>query len=320
MRLNLLFTLAGVLIFSPSQADEWKVSVAKYKGDKECAISYTFDDGLVEQYMIAAPELEKRGFRGTFGINGIRINRNDEQPADTTRMSWAQVKELSNRGHEITNHGWAHKNFSRFPIKEIKEDILKNDSAIYAVTGIMPRTFLYPNNNKKEEGRRFVEQNRVGTRLFQRSIGHKSTTENLDSWVKKLIETNDWGVGMTHGITYGYDAFPNPQRFWNHLDKVKKQEDKIWVGTLRQVLSYIKERESVKLEIKNSPKRRLYIKPELLLNKDLYTEPLTLVLENKSFKIISVKQDGIKIETKKENGKVLFDFNPFGGVIEVKYK
>lgn len=26
---------------------------------------------------------------------------------------------------------------------------------------------------------------------------------------------------MTHGLTYGYDAFRNPQRFWDHLDQVK---------------------------------------------------------------------------------------------------
>lgn len=41
------------------------------------------------------------------------------------------------------------KNFARFPIEEIKEDIFKNDSAIFANTGVMPRTFCYPNNNKK---------------------------------------------------------------------------------------------------------------------------------------------------------------------------
>ena len=34
-----------------------------------------------------------------------------------------------------------------------------------------------------------------------------------------LIATNDWGVGMTHGLTYGYDAFPNPQRLWDHWDR-----------------------------------------------------------------------------------------------------
>lgn len=51
-----------------------------------------------------------------------------------------------------------------------------------------------------------------------------------------LIETNDWGVGMTHGLTYGYDAFRNPQRLWDHLDQVKARENEIWVGTFRKWL------------------------------------------------------------------------------------
>ena len=304
----------------PHVADELDVFVAKYKDNKACAITYTFDDGLVEQYTKAAPEFEKRGFLGTFGINGNRINKDNENITDTTRMTWAQVKQLSERGHEITNHGWAHKNFSRFPIEVIKEDIQKNDSAIFAVTGIMPRTFLYPNNNKQAEGRRFVEQNRVGTRLFQRSIGHKSTKENLESWVKKLIETNDWGVGMTHGITFGYDAFPNSQRFWDHLDNVKEQEDKIWVGTLRQVLSYIKERDCVKLYIKSFKKQKLSITPHLALDNTIFIEPLTMVIANRNIKKISVKQDGRKINTRLKDGNAIFDFNPFGGAVEVKYK
>ena len=71
----------------------------------------------------------------------------------------------------------------------------------------MPRTFVYPNNNKKEEAKKIAVQNRVGTRTKQRSIGSKSTPQNLEAWVNTLIETNDWGVGMTHGLTYGYDAF-----------------------------------------------------------------------------------------------------------------
>ena len=125
-------------------------------------------------------------------------------------MTWPQLREMSDNGHEISNHGWAHKNFARFPIEEIKEDIFKNDSAIFANTGVMPRTFCYPNNNKKAEGQRIAVQNRVGTRTHQRSIGSKSTLQDLEKWVNTLIETNDWGVGMTHGLTYGYDAFRNP--------------------------------------------------------------------------------------------------------------
>lgn len=298
---------------------DWDVYVTKYKHDKACAVSYTFDDGLAEHYTLVAPQLEKRGFRGTFWICGSKINKDDQSITDTTRMTWPQLKEMSDNGHEISNHGWEHKNFARFPLEEIREDIIKNDSAIFANTGVMPRTFCYPNNNKKAEGRRIAEQNRAGTRLKQRSIGSKSTPDDLEKWINTLIETNDWGVGMTHGLTYGYDAFRNPQRLWDHLDQVKAREDKVWVGTFREVVSYIKEREETKLEVVNR-RNTLLITPQLKLSKEIFTEPLTMVIKGKEIKKVSVKQDKKKLPVHIVDDKILFDFNPYGGIIKVSFK
>ena len=307
---QITFTKKGVIHYCMSGQDtlivqtalkkHYTLSIAPYKGDKACAISYTFDDGLAEQYSLVAPQFEKRGFRGTFAINGSKINSDGGLTTDTTRMSWEQVKDLSDRGHEISNHGWKHKNFARFPLEEIREDIYKNDSAIFANTGVMPRTFVYPNNNKKEEAKKIAVQ-------------------NLEAWVNTLIETNDWGVGMTHGLTYGYDAFRNPQRFWDHLDQVKAKEDKIWVGTFREVAAYVEEKGATQLDIV-CEKNHLRITPELTLDKELFIEPLTLVIKGKQIKKISVRQDGKKLPVLLHTDKAVFDFNPYGGVIEVNLK
>ena len=285
---QITFTKKGVIHYCMSGQDtlivqtalkkHYTLSIAPYKGDKACAISYTFDDGLAEQYSLVAPQFAKRGFRGTFAIN-----------------------------------------VSRFPLEEIREDIYKNDSAIFANTGVMPRTFVYPNNNKKEEAKKIAVQNRVGTRTKQRSIGSKSTPQNLEAWVNTLIETNDWGVGMTHGLTYGYDAFRDPQRFWDHLDQVKAKEDKIWVGTFREVAAYVEEKGATQLDIV-CEKNHLRITPELTLDKELFIEPLTLVSKGKQIKKISVRQDGKKLPVLLHTDKAVFDFNPYGGVIEVNLK
>ena len=296
-----------------------EVYVAKYKHDKACAISYTFDDGLAEQYTLVFPELERRGFKATFGICDSKVNRDDKHITDTTRVTWTQLKEMSDKGHEITNHGWAHRNFSRFPIEIIREDILKNDSAIFACTGVMPRTFIYPNNNRKEEGKKIADENRVGTRTKQRSIGSKSTPQDLEKWVNTLIATNDWGVGMTHGLTYGYDAFRNPQRLWDHWDQVKAKEDKIWVGTLREVSSYIKQRENIQLDVVKNQKG-LQITPVLALDKEIFIEPLTMVIAGDEMKKISVKQGKRKLKVQKYANKVTFDFDPYGETILVTIK
>jgi len=49
------------------------VKIAAYKGNKAAAVCYTFDDGLRNQYLLAAPIMEKTGINGTFFIVAGKI-------------------------------------------------------------------------------------------------------------------------------------------------------------------------------------------------------------------------------------------------------
>ena len=77
-----------------------EVYVADYKDNKECAVSYTFDDGLQEHYTLVFPEMEKVGFKGTFWVCGNTIE-NEVARQGKSRMTWPQMKEMSDKGHEI---------------------------------------------------------------------------------------------------------------------------------------------------------------------------------------------------------------------------
>lgn len=310
--------ICGCLCSQTLMADNWKVYVAKYKQDKACAISYTFDDELSEQYSMAAPQLDKRGFKGTFAICGGYIDGENGR-RDSTRMTWSEVKDLSDRGHEISNHGYRHRNFGRFPLDTIRQDIHLNDSAILVHTGKPAVTFVYPNNNKKKEPRMIAEQNRVGTRTVQRAIGGRSKADELSQWVTRLIETRDWGVGMTHGITYGYDHFKQPQILWDHLDDVKSRESMIWVGTLAEVAAYTRERDEVKLDVVQK-QGKITVTPSLLLDPNLFHEPLTLVIEGQGIKKVTAKQNGKRLAVRLTDKGAVCDFNPYGGIITLKIK
>lgn len=318
---NQVFIAIGLLLFLLSNIcfaqNPINISIAKFKDNKTAAISYTFDDGLKEHYTLVTPWLKKLGLKATFVVNGSNINKDNKSIKDTTRMTWQDLKEMAALGQEISNHGWAHKNFGRFPLAAIKEDILKNDSAIFANIGIMPRTFAYPNNTKSKEGVQFASQNRVGTRLFQRSIGSKSTHQNLEEWVNKLIADKDWGVGMTHGITYGYDHFSKPEVLWQHLKKVQSRQNEIWVGTFKEVIAYVTERDSTVLQIKQLPNGNYGIIPICTLDKTIYTEPLTAIIMINQDKKVKIKQGNKKLKITIKADHVLFNFDPFGGVIEI---
>lgn len=45
--------------------------------------------------------------------------------AKVPRMTWMQLKEMANKGHEISNHSWSHKKMSRLPLARIKDEIEK---------------------------------------------------------------------------------------------------------------------------------------------------------------------------------------------------
>ncbi|WP_018628803.1 polysaccharide deacetylase family protein [Niabella aurantiaca] len=299
-----------------AQEDPLLFRIAKYKDDKTCAISYTFDDGLREHYTLVAPKLKALGFRATFWINGSKINPGAGAIKDTTRMTWAELKEMAKDGNEISNHGWAHKNFGKYNLEELREDIARNDSAIYHHIGIMPSTFCYPNNAKTPEGVRMASEHRVGTRTVQHSVGSKSTPQNLQQWVDTLLRSREWGVTMTHGITYGYDHFRAAAILWEHLERVKALEDQIWVGTFHDIAAYTKERDLLQYDIRTK-RGGFVITPRLELDEKLFTEPLTGVIEGKGIRNLKIRQGKKKLKLRVTADKVLFDFNPYGGELSV---
>lgn len=302
-----------------SKVEEFTVHVAKYKDDKTCAVSYTYDDGLKEHYTLVAPQMEKRGFRGTFWINGISVNPNNEQVKDTGRVSWPELKEMAVNGHEISNHGWSHANLTKINLDEVKLEIGKNDSLILANIGIPSQTFCYPYNARNDEVLAIASEGRVGTRTKQHAVGSRSTSENLEEWISQLIETKDWGVAMIHGINYGYDAFSSSPILWEHFDKVNALEDSIWVGTFREVAAYTKEVEELKIETTKSG-HTITVTPTIDLNKDLFNMPLTMVVEGDKLEKVKVVQGENELPVKLLPGKAIFDFDPYGGNINIKVK
>ena len=168
----IIFLLLYVPLESIAADDEEvKVSIAQYRGGRDAAISYTFDDGLLEQYTLVFPELEKRNIKATFAVNGGWMGCIS---AKKVCMSWEQAREMAQAGHEITNHGWMHKNLTKLVGEERRFEIQHNDTVIFEQTGIFPRTYFYPGNRKNEEAIACASVDRVGTRIRQIDIGSRS--------------------------------------------------------------------------------------------------------------------------------------------------
>ncbi len=294
--------------------------VAKYKDNKRCAVSYTFDDGLLDGYTDIFPHLKELGLKGTFVI-WAKCIENDTMPfPEKPRMTWAQMREMQADGQEIGCHSWSHPNFTRISYAEIRRELEMNDSAIYRHLGIHPRSFAYPGNAYDNEIDKIVAQNKVVTRRYQFNIGgekSKTTPADLDRWLQRLLATGGWGIGMTHAIRRGYDRFDHPEILWNHWAKVAAMQDSIWVGTFAEVGAYVKECDAVKLDIQKVSDG-WEITPRLTLSPRLYDQWLTLVVNLPNRTPLCVRQDGKSLEIRNAGNRRLLCFNPHGGTIVIK--
>ena len=291
------------------------IKVADYKDGKECAVSLTFDDSMKEHYTIVAPELEKRGFRGTFWMCGGWMPA--EPQYDTTHFTWAEAKEMSDKGHEMSNHSWSHPNMTTLSEDELKEQIRKNDEAILANLGKPSTTFCFPYNAYNDAVLAEVMKGRIGARLKEFWLGGQhSPKEYLQKQIADALAAGSWIVGMTHGINYGYDCYEDASEFTDFLDYLKSLEDRIWVGTFRDVAAYTAVAKGISLDISKDGKE-ITVVPATNLDRTLYETPLTLEV-NTDGKKIKAQQDGKALEASYRNDKAYITFCPFGGAVTLK--
>ena len=290
------------------------IHVARFYEDRQAAISYTFDDGLQEHYTMVFPKFKELGLKGSFCIIGSKVGKDQK---GTPCMTWEQLREMAEAGQEITSHGYKHLSMEKLTDPEaLRYEVQHNDTLIYNKVGVFPRTYFYPGNRKTEEGLAFTQKDRVGTRISQVSFGSKRDSLWMQNWLNRLLKRGEWGVTMTHGITTGYDCFPNPQVFWDHLEQVAKMQDRIWVATFHNVAAYTAERDTLTLDIQKGNKSYL-VTPSNPLDPQLFTHPLTLVVKGE---VTEARQGKRELPLTKKGDKTVFDFDPNGGIIMINLK
>ena len=100
-------------------------------------ILITFDDGLENNYLNAAPELERHGLTGWFFISAGLIGT-------PGYMTWDQVRDLQRRGHVIGCHTWSHHRMSVSDSDAVLDhEIVEAGRKIAAQTGTLVQIFCW---------------------------------------------------------------------------------------------------------------------------------------------------------------------------------
>jgi len=294
------------------------VSVAKFDGNRKAAVSYTFDDGIQDQYTLAYPEMKKRGIRATFGIIGSKVGGTIKATGvpDVPAMTWDQIREMYADGFEIASHGYNHKNLTSLDEEARTAEVVDNDNLIEQEVGQRPLTFIYPYNGKSDEIVAWIESNHVGSRTYQQSMGGSSNELTMNSYVDGLIKNGSWGVTMTHSIAEGYDHFQDPQRLFNHWDYVVTLQDELWVAPFHEVAGYVRERDNAVVTTVSEDEENIVLSVSTTLeDKTMFNYPLTLLVE---LYADAATQDGKALTVKYKGGETIISgVNPNGGVVTI---
>jgi len=97
----------------------------------------TFDDTRLDQYTAALPELNKHGFKATFFIMTVSLNK-------PGYMSRDQVKQLADEGHIIGSHTYDHKNVKTYTSDDWVDQVQKPSQQLQTITGKPVEYFAYP--------------------------------------------------------------------------------------------------------------------------------------------------------------------------------
>lgn len=211
----------------------------------------TFDDACKAQATVAAPCLERHGWRGVFNVVTGRI---ESDKSLCPQMSWADIEMLHKAGHEIYPHSYMpdpeSKTFSHYNLKalsdlgltnEIERQVVEAKKQILQKIGVDCKFFCLPFNACDARVSGIIRAN--GMEPMNCSRRNFPTHPNREPISISRYVKNEFRKGtchidiMMHGIVRqdgGWEPFDDAEHFERFCDELKCVEDE---GLVR-IVSY----------------------------------------------------------------------------------
>lgn len=326
--------------------------IAPWYQFKQAACSLTFDDGTLDQYMIAYPELERRNIKATFFLITFFREKGywDDYPVRRSLLSWDQAREIAFSGHEIGSHGQSH--VQLLEETDIVEDELRDSRNRIKREIPWQRViiFAWPYWRSDDDSRYLAQRNYIGARtgvvisdkyierhdsipgctpadLFQINSFAAREADSIESWrilCDRILDKGGWFVPSFHGIDDGHidrDALGweaiSLSRFRLALDYLQQQD--FWMVAFGSALRYIRERDASSLTMFNQTDRSYIMVLEDNLDDHIYNHPLSLKVKLPAgWKRVRLSQGGRLLRYSIDrDGYFIFDALPDGSDIIV---
>jgi peptidoglycan/xylan/chitin deacetylase (PgdA/CDA1 family) len=296
--------------------------IAKFKADREAAVSFTLDDGWEDNATLAVPLFDKHGIHATFFLVPGQIPE-DDAPKSTHnygKVPWSTWKKVAQSGHEIGNHTLHHPGLTKADDKTVETEINGAYERILEKVGVAPVSFAYPGNARDDRVRKFVYAKHAVARETETGYGGKDfTTEKANALVDRTLKDKRWMVAMLHAIENGYAAFPSASVLDEHLKYVQSLKNRLWVDTFGNVGRYVKERDAAKLDAKKSD-TSVSFTLTTDLDAKLFCVPLTIVIDAKGAASAEAKRDGAALPVIVEADRIVLDVVPGPSPVTVTWR
>jgi oligosaccharide reducing-end xylanase len=259
--------------------------IGTWQGFRQAAVTYTFDDDLPNQYSIAVPMFNAKGFKLTlFTV--------------TTWLpggSWTPVKTAAAFGHEVASHTVTHPDLSTLSDAAATNEVLNSQSSINAnVAGQQCVTLAYPYCNPPANPA-IVPSYYIAARGCSGQLVPSTPPNymNISSFVlgtQGLLQysaiqaqvdaaatSGSWCVFLIHAIDNdnGYSPLPSAtlQATVNYLST---NQNKFWVETFGHVFCYIRERNAASVAETANSSDSITLRVTHNLTNSIYNFPITL--------------------------------------------
>ncbi len=317
-RSRLAAALALTVAFSAfSSVDIDNIRIARYRHDHGAAISFTYDDGYPDHVSLAAPMLDKYGFKGTFFLIVGSVLENDAAvgAAGEPATSWDDWRAIAAQGHEIGNHTWSHANLTQKDAATIEYEVNHAYDIIAEQIGSGPVSFCYPFNLSSGPSQAIVNQRHLVSRSFQKTYGGSSfTTAQANDYVDEALEDGAWMVAMIHAIEDGWKPFSSADVLDEHFAYVNSLDD-IWVATFGEAGLYRREFDAASVTGAAVNGDVVTFTVESSLAADRVSTPLTVALPAQNVTTASAVQAGVSIPVSVAADKIMIDCTPGGGPV-----
>ncbi len=195
-------------------------------------VTLTFDDSYANQFQNAVPKLNAAGIKaGFYVITG--------EVGNSGSMTWAQLTQMKNAGHEIGSHTVTHPHLPQLSTANARAELVNSKNTLIS-KGFNPETFVYPYGEYTASVKQLVKDSGyIGARsvdtgfnvpssdkylLMDQHIENTTTLATIKSQIDQAIAQKKWLIFELHAqlVNCGSEQYCNtPTLLQGMIDYIK---------------------------------------------------------------------------------------------------